>query len=333
MTSGLGCDGDSVAMTAATNPSLEDLLRGVLPGNAAADPLQPAARLRDRRGLHARVVRRRRRASSTRSSSCSRARSPTRRSTATGAGRRSASTRSRGEPITTCTWIDRLAPRAAAVLAIGTCAAYGGIPAMRNNPTGAMGLRDYLGWDWTLAARRPDRQPAGLPGPARQHHGDAARACVAPPRGHRPDARARRAGPPAADLRAHRPRELRSRRLRRARPVLRQPTATGAAWSSSAARAPSSSATSPSAAGSTASAAARTSAASAWPARCPASPTSTCRSWSRPGEPAVHERRALQLRRRAQVSSASAGSASTFDVEPAWRRPSERLETGYRRSW
>jgi hydrogenase small subunit len=32
MTSGLGCDGDTVAMTAATNPSLEDLLRGCFPG-------------------------------------------------------------------------------------------------------------------------------------------------------------------------------------------------------------------------------------------------------------------------------------------------------------
>src|ERR1700746_270884 len=54
-----------------------------------------------------------------------------------------------GEPISTCTWIDRLRPGAAAVLALGTCATFGGIPAMRNNPTGAMGLRDYLGWSWT----------------------------------------------------------------------------------------------------------------------------------------------------------------------------------------
>ena len=50
-----------------------------------------------------------------------------------------------GDPIRTNEWIDRLAPQAAVVLALGTCASYGGIPAMRNNPTGAMGLRDYLG--------------------------------------------------------------------------------------------------------------------------------------------------------------------------------------------
>ena len=50
-----------------------------------------------------------------------------------------------GQPITASTWIDRLAPRAAVVMALGTCAAYGGVPAMRNNPTGAMGLRDHLG--------------------------------------------------------------------------------------------------------------------------------------------------------------------------------------------
>ena len=31
LTSGLGCDGDSFAMTAATHPSLEDLLRGTFP--------------------------------------------------------------------------------------------------------------------------------------------------------------------------------------------------------------------------------------------------------------------------------------------------------------
>ena len=32
MTTGLSCDGDSVAMTSATNPSLEDIVQGVIPG-------------------------------------------------------------------------------------------------------------------------------------------------------------------------------------------------------------------------------------------------------------------------------------------------------------
>ncbi len=32
MTAGLGCDGDTVAMTAATQPAIEDVLLGGLPG-------------------------------------------------------------------------------------------------------------------------------------------------------------------------------------------------------------------------------------------------------------------------------------------------------------
>src|SRR5258707_6028977 len=32
MTTGLGCDGDSVAMTSATNPSLEDIITQAIPG-------------------------------------------------------------------------------------------------------------------------------------------------------------------------------------------------------------------------------------------------------------------------------------------------------------
>ena len=53
-----------------------------------------------------------------------------------------------GQPISATAWLDRLAPKAAVMMAVGTCAAYGGVPAMRNNPTGAMGLSDYLGAGW-----------------------------------------------------------------------------------------------------------------------------------------------------------------------------------------
>ncbi len=60
-----------------------------------------------------------------------------------------------GQPITTCEWIDRLAPKAWAVVAAGTCATYGGIHAMEGNPTGCMGLPDYLGWQWKSKGEIP----------------------------------------------------------------------------------------------------------------------------------------------------------------------------------
>ena len=60
-----------------------------------------------------------------------------------------------GQPMTTSEWLDRLAPKATAVVAVGTCATYGGIHAMAGNPTGAMGVPDYLGWSWTSKAGLP----------------------------------------------------------------------------------------------------------------------------------------------------------------------------------
>ena len=57
--------------------------------------------------------------------------------------------------MTTSEWLDRLAPKATAIVAVGTCATYGGIHAMAGNPTGAMGVPDYLGWDWKSKAGIP----------------------------------------------------------------------------------------------------------------------------------------------------------------------------------
>ena len=48
-------------------------------------------------------------------------------------------------------WIARLAPGAAAAIAIGTCATWGGIPSADGNPTGAMSLMDFLGKDYRSA--------------------------------------------------------------------------------------------------------------------------------------------------------------------------------------
>jgi hydrogenase small subunit len=160
MTSGLGCDGDSVSMTAARNPSFEDLLRGCFPGvppvfiynpvfayetgddfmrawfDAAAGRLAPFILV-----LEGSV--------------------PNEEVSGDGSWATFGLDPVTREPISTCRWIDWLAPRADAVLALGTCAAYGGIPAMRNNPTGAMGLRDYLGWNWRT---RRDTPIVNLPG-------------------------------------------------------------------------------------------------------------------------------------------------------------------------
>ncbi len=183
-----------------------------------------------------------------------------------------------GDPIPTNTWIDRLAPRAAAVLALGTCAAYGGVPAMRGNPTGAMGLRDYLGASWESRLGVPI---VNLPGCPVQPdnitetllhlalHVSGVGGIELDEQGRRNGCSGARVqescGRPASPIRAS----------SRASPATR-----AAAWSSSAARAPSSSATCRCAAGQLASAAAPTSAASATVARCPAFPIASCRSWS-----------------------------------------------------
>jgi hydrogenase small subunit len=57
--------------------------------------------------------------------------------------------------IPTAEWVRRLAPGAAATIAIGTCATWGGIPASAGNPTGAMSMMDFLGKDYRSAFGLP----------------------------------------------------------------------------------------------------------------------------------------------------------------------------------
>jgi hydrogenase small subunit len=56
-----------------------------------------------------------------------------------------------GRQITSLEWLDRLSPGAAAVVAVGTCASWGGIPAAKGNVTNSMGVMDYLGKDFRSA--------------------------------------------------------------------------------------------------------------------------------------------------------------------------------------
>jgi hydrogenase small subunit len=147
ITAGLGCDGDTIAITAATQPSLEDLVLGIIPGipqvhfhnpvlayengnefldfchRAAAGQLNPFILVME-------------------------GSIPNEKNKTDGYWAAMGTDRATGQPITTCEWIDRLAPQAWAVMAAGTCATYGGIHAMEGNPTGCMGLPDYLGWQW-----------------------------------------------------------------------------------------------------------------------------------------------------------------------------------------
>jgi len=60
-----------------------------------------------------------------------------------------------GKPMTINDWILKLSPRAAAAVAVGTCACYGGIPHGTPNPTGARGLLDFLGRDWRSKLNLP----------------------------------------------------------------------------------------------------------------------------------------------------------------------------------
>jgi hydrogenase small subunit len=60
-------------------------------------------------------------------------------------------------------WIARLAPGAAASIAIGTCATWGGIPAAHGNPTGAMSLMDFLGKDYRSSFGLPVVNVPGCP--------------------------------------------------------------------------------------------------------------------------------------------------------------------------
>ncbi len=49
-----------------------------------------------------------------------------------------------GEEVSMLAWVTSLAPDALAVVAVGTCAAFGGIPSGAPNPTGSVGVREVL---------------------------------------------------------------------------------------------------------------------------------------------------------------------------------------------
>jgi hydrogenase small subunit len=163
ITAGLSCDGDSVSVTAATQPSIEDIVLGAIPGlpkvhlhnpvlaYEVGDEFMEYWHQADEGRLGAPFV------------LVIEGSIPNETIKAEGYWAALGTDKATGQPITTCEWIDRLTPKAVAVIAAGTCATYGGIHAMAGNPTGAMGLADYLGWNWRSAAGIPIVNVPGCP--------------------------------------------------------------------------------------------------------------------------------------------------------------------------
>ena len=166
ITAGLGCDGDSVSITAATQPSIEDVVMGAIPGLPKVHLHNPVLAYEvgdefmkywypaEKGKLDPFVL-------------VVEGSIPNEKIKKEGYWAALGTNPDTGQPITTCEWIDRLAPKALAVVACGTCATYGGIHAMEGNPTGCMGLADYLGWNWKTPGRacRSSTSPAARSSP------------------------------------------------------------------------------------------------------------------------------------------------------------------------
>jgi hydrogenase small subunit len=59
------------------------------------------------------------------------------------------------QPLRMTDWLRAMAPEAAACVAIGTCATWGGVPAAAGNITGSMSMMDFLGKDYSSALGVP----------------------------------------------------------------------------------------------------------------------------------------------------------------------------------
>ena len=167
---GGSCDGCSIAAVGATSPSVEDLLRGVLPGmpkvvlhhpvlavTAGEEFIKPFRLAAEGNLGHPFVV------------ICEGSIMDERIAAQTG-GYWSGLGADEDEdgnpqPIPSSSWVSRMSKHAVAIVAVGTCATWGGVPAAAGNPTDAEGVMDFLGADYRSALGLP---VVNLPGCAPQ---------------------------------------------------------------------------------------------------------------------------------------------------------------------
>ncbi|MDQ3974859.1 MAG: hydrogenase expression protein HypE [Actinomycetota bacterium] len=155
--SGMSCDGCTVSVTGATTPSLETLMMGSHPGlprvvlhhpvvNLESGPNYLRAHEQALRGeLDAPYV------IILEGSITDETKALETGGYWAGNGEEPWGPDGEDRAVTADEWIARLAPGAAAAIAIGTCATWGGIPSADGNPTGAMSLMDFLGKDYRSA--------------------------------------------------------------------------------------------------------------------------------------------------------------------------------------
>ena len=158
---GASCDGCTVSVTGARSPSVESLMMGAHPGlprvilhhpvvNLEAGPAFLRAHehaLQGKLGAPYVVV--------VEGSLCDEIPAIVKGGYWCGQGEEPWGVDGAPRDVTASEWVARLAPGAAATIAIGTCATWGGVPAAAGNPLGAMGVVDFLGVGYRSAAGLP----------------------------------------------------------------------------------------------------------------------------------------------------------------------------------
>jgi hydrogenase small subunit len=159
---GMSCDGCSIAVTGATAPSVEELLAGTIPGLPKVVLHHPVLSI----AAGAEFVRPMREAAEgnldapyvvvLEGSVPDDQALPEDEGYYSAMGAGGFDPESEGDQPNRITgWLKRLCPGAAASIAIGTCATWGGVPAAAGNVTGSMSLMDYLGKDYRSALGVP----------------------------------------------------------------------------------------------------------------------------------------------------------------------------------
>jgi hydrogenase small subunit len=158
---GMSCDGCSIAVLGATAPKVEDLLTGSLPGLPVLALHHTALQLE---AGDAYVAPMRRAVEGTLNAPYvvvyEGSIADERLAAATGGywsaiGEDPDPVTGELKSVPSAEWMRRMAPGSAAVIAIGTCATWGGIPAAYGNVTGSMSVMDFLGGDYRSALGLP----------------------------------------------------------------------------------------------------------------------------------------------------------------------------------